>query len=172
MTPPTRLDEIKDLYAYNRWADAVTLDAVTQLDAEQFHRHVAGSFPTLRDTLLHMLAADWIWLERWKGTSPRTMPDGWANLDLDGLRTRWAEVEEAQKAFVDGLDAADLDGIVAYRNMRGDAMAQPLWMLLRHVVNHATYHRGQVVNQIREVGGTPGATDFVIYQRLKDRGEV
>jgi uncharacterized damage-inducible protein DinB len=100
------------------------------------------------------------------------MPEGWANLDFGDLRRRWAEVEGAQGAFVEGLSEADLDRVVSYRNTRGESFAQPLWMLLRHVVNHASYHRGQVVSQLREVGGSPTSTDFVLYQRLEDAGEA
>lgn len=160
-----RLTEIRDLYAYHRWANARVLDAASELDAEAFTREVESSFPSVQKTLIHMLAADWVWLQRWNGTSPTAMPDGWAGVEFPGLRTAWAELEAAQTAFVEALTEADLDRPLAYHNTAGIAAEQPLWQLLRHVVNHGTYHRGQVTTLLRQVGGTPPGTDLVLFHR-------
>lgn len=133
------LEEIRELFAYNRWANHRLFEAAAGLDDEGFTRHLGGSFPTVRDTLAHIVGAEWIWLARWHGDSPKGAPESW--------------------------DLAALAGIIAYRTMRGEPFAQPLGQLLRHVVNHSSYHRGQVASQLRELGVTVPATDLVLFYR-------
>jgi uncharacterized damage-inducible protein DinB len=162
---PTRLEEVQDLYAFNRWANRRMLDAAAALDAEAYARALVSSFPSIRDTLVHMLSADWVWLRRWKGTSPDGMPEGWQGMPFDRLLDAWAALEAEQGHFVAGLSEEDLDVPLAYRNTKGEAYAQPLRELLRHVVNHASYHRGQLVTLLRQVGAEPPATDMVIWHR-------
>jgi uncharacterized damage-inducible protein DinB len=162
---PTRLDEIRDLYAYDRWANRRILDAVAALDAEAYGRELVSSFPSIRATLVHALAAQWVWLRRWKGSSPTGMPEGLDDMDFDALGAAWSAVEAEQGHFVAALSEEDLDRVLDYRDTRGRAFAEPMWRLLRHVVNHATYHRGQVVTLLRQVGSVPPATDMVVYHR-------
>lgn len=162
-----RLGEIRDLYAYHRWANGRVLDAVLALDAEAYGRGLVSSFPSIRETVVHALSAEWVWLRRWKGRSPTAMPVGWAEMPVDELAAAWSVVEAEQGHFVAGLGSEDLDRVVEYRDMRGDAFAQPLWQLLRHVVNHATYHRGQIVTLLRQVGAEPPSTDMVLFHRTR-----
>ncbi len=161
----TRLDEIRDLYAFERWANCRVLEAVGALDPEAYGREVVSSFPSIRDTLVHALSAQWVWLRRWKGTSPTGMPEGWAGMAYDDLAAAWASVEAEQGHFVAGLSEADLDRVLSYQDTKGRPSAEPMWRLLRHVVNHGTYHRGQVVTLLRQVGGAPPSTDMVVYHR-------
>jgi uncharacterized damage-inducible protein DinB len=159
------LDEIRELFAYNRWANHRLLEAAARLDDEAFTRHLGGSFPTVRDTLAHIVSAEWIWLARWLGDSPMAAPESWDLATLAGIRAEWEQVERDREAFLAGLDDGALAGIVAYRSMRGEPFAQPLGQLLRHVINHSTYHRGQVASQLRQLGVAVPATDLVLYYR-------
>jgi uncharacterized damage-inducible protein DinB len=161
----TRMDEIRDLYAYNRWANRRVLDAAARLSPEELSRDLGSSFPSVRETLAHVLAGEWIWLTRWRGSSPPGLPESWDLSSLEVVRAQWAEVEADQRAFVEGLDEAALDRVVAYRDTRGDPYENPLGQLLRHVVNHSTYHRGQVVTMLRQLGADAVATDYVVYLR-------
>lgn len=162
MTP---VDEIRELYAYNRWANRRTLDAAATLSPDEYAAPAGGSFGTVRDTLAHMLGAEWVWLNRWLGTSPDGFPSGWDVSTLDTLRARWGEVEGKQRAFVDGLEPDDLYRMVRYRNLAGVEHANELWQLLRHVVNHATYHRGQVTTLLRTLGHPAVSTDLILWYR-------
>lgn len=158
------IDDLHDLYAYNRWANRLLLDAVEQLDAAAFTRDLGSSFPSVRDTLAHVLAAEWVWLQRWRGTSPDG-PPGWDASTLKSLRQAWRAVEEDQRAFVDGLLAEDLDRSIAYRNTAGSPFTNRLADMLRHVVNHSSYHRGQVVTMLRQLGATAVSTDLIRWYR-------
>lgn len=160
------VDEIRELYEYHRWANGRMLDAVANLEREQFVQPVGGSFGSVQGTLTHMLAADWVWLQRWRGTSPTAFPD-WDVPTFEALRARWAEVEADQAAFVEGLESDDLYRMVAYRNLAGTPGDNELWQLLRHVVNHATYHRGQITVLLRNLGHGAPSTDLVLWYRTR-----
>jgi uncharacterized damage-inducible protein DinB len=159
------MDELRDLYAYNRWANRRVLDAAARLSPEQLSRDLGSSFPSVRETLAHVLAAEWVWLTRWRGSSPPGLPESWDLSSLEVVRAQWAEVEADQRAFVEGLDEAALDRVVAYRDTRGTPYENPLGQLLRHVVNHSTYHRGQVITMLRQLDAEAVATDYVVYLR-------
>src|SRR5262249_43555284 len=96
MTP----EEIGLLYDYNAWANHRVLEAASALTAEQFLKPLGSSFSSLRDTLAHIYGAEWIWLERFQGRSPATLPEASQFSDVSSLRTRWAEQETRLLSFV------------------------------------------------------------------------
>lgn len=158
------IEHIRDLYAYDRWANRRILDAAERLPHQDFVRDLGSSFGSVRDTLVHVLGAEWVWLRRWQGTSPTGLPP-W-DLDTTGdLRTRWSEVEGEVQSFVGGLVEQDLDRRVAYRNTKGEPFESTMIQMLRHVVNHSTYHRGQVVTLLRQLGADAPTTDLILYDR-------
>jgi uncharacterized damage-inducible protein DinB len=157
------LADLLDLFAYNRWATARTLDAAELLTDEQLTRDLGGSFPSVRDTLAHMVAAEWIWLSRWMGDPPGTAPDLSGCTEARALRERWQVLAGAQSAYLAGLTAAALERPVSILTRTGIAAELPLHETLRHVVNHATYHRGQVAAMLRQLGAQPVATDLFLY---------
>jgi uncharacterized damage-inducible protein DinB len=164
------LAEIHDLYAYNRWANRRILAAATVLPAEERGRDLGSSFPSVQATLTHVLGAEWIWLERWNGRSPAGFPADWELGDWAELERRWEDVERTQASFVGGLSEADLQRAVDYRTIDGTPYAARLGQLLRHVVNHSTYHRGQVVTMLRQLGHPAPTTDLVVYHREQGAG--
>lgn len=159
------LAEMKELYAYNRWANDLILDAVEDLSASELSRDLGSSFPSIRATIVHLLGAEWVWVARWQGLSPSSAPDEWGDASIGELRAAWREVEDSQEAFLESLGDADLDRIVAYARMSGDTVRSPVRQMLRHVVNHATYHRGQVVTMLRQLGRPAPSTDLITYYR-------
>ena len=155
--------DVRLLYEYNRWANARVLDAAAALTPGQFTKDLASSHRSLRDTLAHILAAEWVWLMRWKGTSPKALLDPAGFPDQGALRARWAEFEREQSDFLDTLNEESLAAVVAYVNTRGEEWRYPLWQMLQHVVNHSTYHRGQAVTLLRQLGAEPAPTDFLVF---------
>jgi len=162
-------NHICDLYDFNRWANARTLSAAEKLGHDDFTRDLGSSFRSIRDTLVHILGAEWLWLQRWNGVSPNALLPPADFATIAPLRARWSEVEAGQKSFVDGLTPESLERRVAYRSLKGEPVEQPLVGLLVHVVNHSTYHRGQVTTLLRQLGAAPEATDYVLYLRQRAR---
>ena len=156
-------DEAHDLLGYCEWANARVFAAAEAAAPEHLETPVASSFPSIRATLGHIVVAEWVWLRRWLGESPTALPFWVTESSLSELKAHLDAVEAERAAYVEGLSDADLDRIVTYRLLSGESHADPLSGLIRHVVNHSTYHRGQVATQLRQLGRTPPNTDLVAY---------
>jgi uncharacterized damage-inducible protein DinB len=155
--------DFQTLYDYNRWGNGRVLDAATKLNAEQYTCDLSNSFRSVRDTLTHILAAEWIWLRRWKGASPKSFYDPADFPTIETLRTKWAEVEREQMEFVNGLTEEALATKITYVNTKGETWTYELWQMMQHLVNHSTYHRGQITTMLRQLGAEPAATDFLLF---------
>ena len=155
--------ELLDQYEYNRWAHERTLDAADDLSPEQYDRALPGSFPSLRATLEHLLAAEVVWLARWQGHSLADPPDFAECADAGALRIRWQSYWNRQFRFLHELTEEQLTQPVAIRMRNGIETTQPLRDTMMHLVNHSTYHRGQAATLIRQLGGNPQSTDYFTY---------
>lgn len=167
-----RLAEHRVAWRYNTWANQRTLDAAALLSEEALGRDLKSSFPSVRRTLIHILASEWIWLRRWKGESPADMPAEWEALDLNGITEAWRAVDAERTHWIGQLTEGDLDRVIEYRNTRGEKCARPIWQMLRHVVNHSSYHRGQVTTMLRQLGATAVSTDFVWFTDESERRDA
>lgn len=155
--------EIRSLYDYNRWANRRILGAAASLPPEEFLENRGSSFGSLRDTLVHILGAEQVWLRRWEGESPTSYLAPAEFATVDALSPQWDELERGQSEFFDRLTDGALDRVVAYTNLAGERWRYPLRQMLHHVANHSTYHRGQAVTLLRQLGSTPPATDLLLY---------
>lgn len=158
-------EEMGLLYDYNAWANHRALDAVSALTAEQFTKPLGSSFSSVRDTLAHIYGAEWIWLERFQGRAPSSFPDAAQFADVASLRDRWTEHEGRQLTFVRGLTQDELDRVMEYKTLKFGVYKNPLWQSMQHVVNHGTYHRGQITTMIRQHGAQPLLTDLMHFYR-------
>jgi uncharacterized damage-inducible protein DinB len=161
MTP----EEMRSLYDYNAWANHRSIEAASALSAEQFVKPMGSSFGSVRDTLAHIHGAEWIWLERFQGRSPSSLPDTTQFQDMASLRERWDELEARLLSFVRGLTQADLDRVFEYKTLKFGVYHNPLWQSMQHLVNHGSYHRGQVTTLLRQQGAQPIATDLMHFYR-------
>ena len=154
------------LLDFHYWSRNRVLEAVAALSQDQYQRPLGNSFASVRDTLNHVYEAEWVWYSRWNGVSPTVFPSGDERPDLETLQARWLELEGKVRAFVSNCGQPDLDRVIEYRLMSGKAGASPLWQLVAHLVNHATYHRGQVTTMLRQLGvPAPKSTDMITFFR-------
>jgi len=158
-------NEARQLFGYSVWANALMFAAADGLPGAQLDQSIASSFPSVRRTLAHIVSGEWIWLRRWLGENPTAMPPWVANGSLRELEDQLASVEVERDAFLATLSDSDLERMVSYRALSGDAFTQQLGDLMRHVVNHSTYHRGQVATLLRHLGVAPPGTDLTVYLR-------
>ncbi len=146
------------------------MDAADKLSDEDLHRDVGISHGSIFGTLTHMAGAEWIWLERWHGRSP-AKADAWSMWtpescgDLARLNDRWSEVIDRRTQYISQLDDEKLSADLPFKLLSGDPRSMRLVDQLRHVANHATMHRGQVVGMIRQLGIEPPSTDLLFYLR-------
>jgi uncharacterized damage-inducible protein DinB len=163
-------DDIQMLYEYDRWANNRALQAASRLSAEKFTRDLGGSLRSVRDTLVHIIGGEWIWLTYWKELSPspafladlRTRRNVLFNSEafpnVATVQLKWAEVEKEQTEFVNRITNELLDKFVPFRTAR-----VTLGHLVQHLANHSTYHRGQVALMMRQLDAEPVATDFHVF---------
>jgi uncharacterized damage-inducible protein DinB len=159
-------EDFRQLYDYNSWANCHTLDSCAPLTDEQFTRDLVSSFRSVRDTLVHIAGAEWIWLERWHGRSPIAPPAAeTAFPNLDSVRRRFDEIDRGLIDYAASLTNEDLQRVLNYKTMAGAPQAQPIWQMLQHLGNHGTYHRGQIVTMLRQLGAKPVSTDMIAFYR-------
>ena len=163
-------DDIQILYEYDRWANTRVLRAASKLSPEQFTRALGGRLRSVRDTLVHILGGEWIWLAYWKepSHSPAFLsdlrgsrdalfnPDAFPN--VAAVRLKWSEVEKEQAEFVNRVTNKSLEQMLPFR-----ATQIKLAHLMQHLANHSTYHRGQVALMMGQLGTEPRATDFHVF---------
>ena len=151
------------LYQYNQWTTKKILDAASKVTSEQFL--APGSFPHggLRGTLVHALFAEWIWRNRWEGTSPtvRLKPDDFPT--LESLRARWAEEEKLLMAFVENVTEERLNSRFSYKATDGTPHERTLWQAMAHLVNHGTQHKTEAAAMLTDLGQSPGDIDMILY---------
>jgi uncharacterized damage-inducible protein DinB len=157
--------DIRYLFDYTNWANHLILNAAEEIKIEEqlFDRGV--SHQSIHGTLLHMLFAEWVWLLRWKGTFPTDALKAEDYPDLASIKKYWLQIEAERDEFLAGLTDDSLQAGTTYKDLAGNEYTNPLGLLMQHVVNHATLHRGQVVAMIRQLDIKPPATDFVFYFR-------
>lgn len=158
-------DHLQTLTDYHYWARDRLLDAVYPLAPEQFTRHMGNSFPSIRDTLVHLYGADVIWCARWQGESPQAMPDAAAFPDLAAIGGAWTGVEQRVRGVLAALGPEGILRPIEYQRS-GLWQAQPFWQTLQHLVNHGSMHRGQVITMLRQIGAAPPASlDLISFYR-------
>lgn len=157
--------EMRDLFAFNAWANHRVLGAAEALATEQFTQPMGSSFSSVRDTLAHICGVEWVWLERMEGRSPTSIPEAKEYSNVAALRARWLETEKRWLEYVSRLDQAELDEQVDYKTLSFGASRDARWQMMQHVVNHGTYHRGQVIALLRQLGAKGASTDLIAFYR-------
>ena len=159
------IGDFRTLYDYNSWANHRVFDASAALTPEQFTRDLGSSFSSVRDTLVHILGAEWIWLERWHDRTPASLPATADFPDLESVRRRYAEVERNLLDYIASVTQDDLERVIQFKSLAGVPYGQPLGPCLQHVANHSTYHRGQITTLLRQLGAKAVATDLIAFYR-------
>ena len=155
-------DVLVTLLDYHYWARDGVLDAAARLTTEQFRRDLGGSFSSVRDTLAHVLSSEWVWYSRWNGVSP---PGHLPAADFEtvaDIRARWHDHEARVRGFVERLGAEGADQVIEYTHFNGEPRRATFRHMLQHVVNHASYHRGQVTTMLRQLGADPPRSQDLI----------
>jgi uncharacterized damage-inducible protein DinB len=156
-------EDVDRLYEYEAWATRRTLDGAAALTPEQFVQDLRNSFPSVRDTLVHILNAEWVWLRRWRGESPRAGLAASDFPDAARLREGFTKVEAERHGYLAGVPEEALSRELVYRDLQGVERRLPLIHSLQHLVNHGSYHRGQVTTMLRQLGAAPVSTDLARF---------
>jgi len=157
-------DSLRVHLDYHAWASRRLLEAVAQLTPEEQSRDFQTSSGNVVKTLAHVFGADRVWFERIRGQSPTAFmrPEEY---QLEFITSEWPEILENWKQRFAAASDQDVDARISYRDLSGNAWAQPLWQIVLHVVNHGTHHRGQVSGFLRAMGHQPPPLDLIAFYR-------
>lgn len=158
-----QLSETVELLSYQIWANEKLITFLGNLEHEAFIKEAGSSFSSIRDTLVHIIGAEELWLSRWRGEEGRGLlnPADFPNYTV--LLDRWINHRKELEVFIGTLEEGDLKKKVSYKNIHGVPYSLELWKQLLHVSNHSSYHRGQINTLIRQVGLTPPSFDLIYY---------
>jgi uncharacterized damage-inducible protein DinB len=148
---------------YDRWANLCMIDGAKELDSQAFKQQVTSSFPSVHQTLVHILWAEELWLERWQGRSfvQSLDPEEFPSLQI--VRKRLEDIHARQMQFLKGLSPEAADPIVGYVNFQGQRWEYPLRQTVQHLTVHSAYHRGQLATLLRQLGVVPPSTDYLVF---------
>ena len=158
-----RVADLQRLYDFSYWANRKLFDVIVQLPPEQFTQTVTGSYGSIRNALVHVMSAEWGWLDRCGGEErgPRLDPNDYPT--KESVIETWRRVEGYMRAFLPTLRDEDLARKIEFSLGGGPTHVIALGDLMQHSIIHAAHHRGQVALMLRELGYTPGNFDYVIY---------
>lgn len=153
----------RQMLIYMLWADRVILRALREVTPDDLLRDTGSSFPSLLQTIAHVAGAEKIWLSRFLGTALDPFPTENDFSELIPLLVSWEETAAGIEAFLAGLTDEQLEATLSWSNSRGESFNRPLWQPVFHLANHSTYHRGQIVTMLRQMGYAAPGTDLIYF---------
>jgi len=157
----------ESLARYNRWANRRVYAALAELSTDDIAAPRTGFFPSLLKTLNHLIVTDRIWLSRLTAT-PDTEAKALDQIiaaDLADLTAQRRALDERIIGFVHDLSPTRLGEILVYKTMAGVPHETPINMVLAHVFNHQTHHRGQAHGMLSGTKVPPPSLDMIVFLR-------
>jgi len=158
------LQEIKTLHAYNAWANNRIFDALAALTPGQYMQDMKGSHGGIHATLVHMVGAEKVWLERFQGGAQPFLSEN-PPKSLEELKAVWEKVGFDTAKWLGTMTDKKLGDTFMMKTLKGDTFTHVFWQAFQHVVNHSTYHRGQIITMMRQSGVKPPTTDLIVFYR-------
>lgn len=146
------------LFAFNSWANRRVLETACSVRPEDLHRDLRTSFGSIHGTLLHLVAGEWRWLQFWLDRPYEREYPPEEFFDAAAIERFWAAIATEQHAFAEALTE---ERMRATKLVRGTE--RTLADTLQHLLNHSSYHRGQIASLLRQTGYAPPAIDFLVF---------
>ena len=159
--------EIELLFEYDKWADIKMLGAAAGLNPDQYKKDLGSSFGGIHGTIVHILSANHVWCCRWTGkiSTPLKAED---IPSIEVVKKQWDTYHFEIGNFFQNLSDKELNESSGYTDFKGNSYSYPLYQQMLHKVNHSTYHRGQVVTLLRQLGTNVFNSDFINFIRQKE----
>jgi uncharacterized damage-inducible protein DinB len=152
-------DDIVTLFAYERWANRIVLDACRKLTAEQYVAEPAPGWASVRSTIFHIALATEFNLRTLTGDSDDRIPAEAELVTVDDVAQLLERAYHRFEELRPTLTPERLNTLITLRAI-GRSFTLPRWAILRHIVNHSSYHRGQVASKLKRFGIEQPITDF------------
>ncbi|MFN4235196.1 MAG: DinB family protein [Bacteroidia bacterium] len=150
---------------YNLWANTIIANLITEKALDLLDKEIPNSFPTLRKTLLHIWDAENIWLTRLNNLPVTDWPSKDVSKHANVLLNLIKQSEDFI-AYVESQEETWLNTNCTYINIKGETFSQPVYTIILHCMNHSTFHRGQIICMMRQLGfeNLP-STDLITFSR-------
>lgn len=154
--------------AYNLWANQKLLEQILSLPEEKQKAEVLSSFSSLYATVLHMWDAESIWWQRMKLHERVIIPSENFNGSMKDVANGLLQQNQQWQDWLSSSSDMTLEHVFQYYTTKKELFKQPICQMVLHVFNHGTYHRGQLVNMLRQLGVDKiPQTDFIVWSRKK-----
>ena len=157
------VNDLETLYDYTYWANKRLFEVISRLTPEQFTQPVAVSYGSVKNTMVHILSAEWGWLDLCGGTKRGPALKSSDYPTAASLIDHWTQVERWVRTFLASLRDEDLSHAIEFSFGNGPKYAMPLGELMHHAAIHGVHHRGQVALLLRSLGCAPGDVDILFY---------
>jgi uncharacterized damage-inducible protein DinB len=159
----------QQLLHYDFWSNQEIITHLKTLPHELFIKEMDSVFPTISQTIGHINSVNQVWLTRMQGGSP-------TSIDVQNI----SSIDDAEKVLVQMRQSFDLflrnekdiSRNIFYKNTKGTVFQQTIFEIIQHLVNHGTYHRGNIAAMIRQSGYQGTSTDYITFLRLGDRVSI
>ncbi|MEM1000112.1 MAG: DinB family protein [Bacteroidota bacterium] len=157
----------QELFRFHRWRQYKISELLTQVGAKYFSRQLNGSFSSLFIILNHLVWAEKVWLGRVNNNEVATMRDS----SVAELLAAWREITDKWAHHVETTPQEAFEETVVYFNSKGHRFENDLSEIVVHLIDHSTYHIGQMMNAVRGFGIEPVSTNYIHYLRAKLKEE-
>lgn len=152
--------------AYNLWANETLATIISGQDESLFFEKVPSSFPNLFETVEHIWQAELVWMQRIKQEASSNKPT-FPSKDMGALLAILLQVDKDWIGIIEGMTEENLTEIIEYNNWQGKPFSTSVWQIVQHVFNHSTFHRGQIITMLRQLGITKlPSTDYITFSRI------
>jgi uncharacterized damage-inducible protein DinB len=162
------VQEAKTLHAYNAWANSRIFDAVEKLPNELYFKDMKSSHKGIHDTLVHIVGAEKVWVERFQGNAQPFLSQN-PPATLAELKTIWEQVGFATAKWLGAMSDKKLSESFEMKTLKGETFKHIYWQAFQHMVNHSSYHRGQIVTMLRQLDAQPVSSDLIVFYRETKR---
>lgn len=159
------LQDIKLLHAFNSWANNRIFDALASVPPEELTRDLQSSHGSIHATLTHLVGAEKMWVSRMVGRADKAMVTPAELPSLADIRHLWEQTGFAMAKFLGTMSDRALSEKFTMFTTTGQQFTQIYWQAIQHVVDHSTYHRGQIITLLRQMGHTPPSTGLITFYR-------
>ncbi len=159
------IQEIKRLFAYNAWANNRVFESLSRIPDPEYLRDLKSSHGSLAGTMVHLIGVERLWLSRLVGKPESSLMGLQEAPTLKQLKSTWEDVAARMARFLAKLDDKGLQQVVSYMTTEGEKFSNSNEQILQHVVNHSSYHRGQIAAMMRQAGAEPVNTDLIAFFR-------
>ncbi len=163
------LQEIFALFEYDAWAIDRILETVSSVPERKYLADLTSSHGGIHGTLVHIYGSNMIWLQRWNGSSPSASVTANEIPNLESLKSQWKKYQADLDSYLGNLDERKLNDSFSYGDLKGNRQSEPLFQQMQHLVNHSSYHRGQIITLLRQIGSKPIGTDLITFYRTRPK---